>query len=150
MANEFIGLFAVGDPARELQGIAEEMLLPVAIGTLAAWIIVRLWAKNVQWQSRFAVSVAFGTLLAAVLSLVILTSYITIQDNAFTVSTIAFKAALLSIFFLPTLLILGPIVVGCLIRARRGQTLLSSFALYGVSVFCIVLQYFWMAYFLSG
>ncbi len=138
------------DPVGEVKGFAEQILFPVAIATLIAWILMRFWAKNGDWRTILAMSVPFGTLLVAVSYFLVLTGYLTIEDNAFTLPGTTFRAGLMSILFLPTLVILGPIVAGCVIRARRGQVLLPNIALYGVSVFCIILQYVWLGLFLSG
>jgi hypothetical protein len=128
----------------------EPMLWPVPIGTLIAWVIVRFLAKNIQLQLLLAISLAVGILLSAMFYSVVWIVYTTSTGGIYTFSSIILKVVFAIIFFGPTLIILGPIVAGCLIQARRGRTFLSSLALYAASALCIVIQYFWSTYFLSG
>jgi hypothetical protein len=143
-------VFSYDDRARELQGILDQMVLPILIVTIIAWPGVRFWAKDIEWQIALAVSLTIGVLLVAIGYLLFLIIYLTVQDGSYSITAIAYRTALLSVFFLPVIIILGPIVIVCLVRARHGGMFLSALALCGVSVFCVVLQYFWLGYFLSG
>jgi hypothetical protein len=140
-------VFSVDDPAREIRGVADKIVAPIAVGTLVAWPLVKTWARAIEWQLVLAITLAIGTLLTATAYLGLLTFDGPVLGS---ISAVAFQAALMSVLFVPIFIILGPIVIVCLFRARRGHVFLSALALCGVSVFCVVLQYFWLEYFLSG
>jgi len=91
-----------------------------------------------------------GTLAAAVFYTVLLAKHWATFDGKLSLSTMIVLLVLAAFYFAPTLVILGPIVVGILVRARRGESFLSNSCLYGPSALCIGLQYLWLGYFGSA
>jgi hypothetical protein len=119
-----------------------ELMLPaMAVGTLCARATAHVWAKNVKPQLLLAMSAAFGTLLSAIFCFAILIVWMKLSGGVHTFSAAVVIVVIAAIVFGPTLIILGPIVVVGVVQAGHGRIFLPSYALYGLSAFCILLQY---------
>jgi hypothetical protein len=150
-----VGAFATGSEIKELHGVAEYMLLPIAICVLISWVGLGFWKCDLQRNSRLALSIAIGPLITTTGYVLFWTAHHALQNDEYSVSVILNIPVLLFLFgillYPPTLIILGPIVAVCLLNLRHGQRLsISNLVLYVASAIAVVLEYSWLRFVLSG